>query len=148
MALMQDKLKQADYVRNVFAATIPQGTEFNEILNPAFWAHTSNKLHPTDRIEIMDEEGTYFAEVMVVSCAKNWAKVSVLRFHELSEAIPDSKATTAEELKAKKLEYKIDWTQDTKARVIRLADKQVLQENFPSKADAEKWLTSYLTSMA
>lgn len=148
MALMQDKLKQADYVRNLFAVTLPFGIKFEEVLNPEYWAHTASKLHPTDRIEIMDEEGTYFAEVMVISCAKNWAKVSVLRFNELSEAIPEAKAEGVKGIEDRKNEFKIDWTQASKARVIRISDRQVIQENFPSKADAEKWLVSYLTSMA
>jgi len=143
MALMQDKLNQAEYVRSVFAVTLPYGTPFDDIKNPAFWAHTAAKLHPTDRIEIMDEEGTYFAEVMVSSCARNWAKVSVLRFHELAESLPEGRSSAVDTLKDKMAEYEVDWTQNTKARVVRKSDREVIKENFASKADATKWLASY-----
>lgn len=145
MSLMQDRIKPAEYVRNVFAVVLPQGTKFEDVKDPAFWAHTASKLHPTDRIEVLDEEGTFFAELLVVACARNWAKVSVLRFHELTESIPDAKQQTSDAMKEERAKYKVDWQQGTKARVIRLSDKQTLVDNLPSKADAEKWLTTYLT---
>jgi hypothetical protein len=148
MALMQDKLNQAEYVRSVFAVTLPYGTPFDDIKNPAFWAHTAAKLHPTDRIEVVDEEGTYFAEVMVISCARNWAKVSILRFHELSESIPNAKDDASADIQDKLGEYTVDWTQNTRARVIRKSDREVIKENFASKADATKWLASYVINTA
>ena len=143
MALNQDAIKPAEFVRNVFAVTLPIGTPFEEVTKPEFWAHTAAKFHPTDRVEIMDAECTYFAEAIVISCARNWAKLSVLRFNELSESKPHVSTNVAERDK-----FKVDWTQNTKARVVRIADKQVIKEFVPSKADAEKWLTTYIDGMA
>lgn len=146
MALTQEKIKPAEFVRNVFAVVLPLGTKFEEIKDPAYWAHTAAKLHPTDRIEVMDEEGTFFAELLVVSCARNWAKVSVLRFHELVESLPTARQQQSDAMKDERAKYKVDWQQGTKARVIRLSDKQTLIDNLPSKADAEQWLTRYLST--
>ena len=145
MALNSDRIKPAEFARNVFAMTLPEGVTFEQAREPAFYAHIAAKLHPTDRIEVTDDEGTFFAELFVVSCARNWAKVSVLRYHELEESRPASNEKTdvffTEELK----KYRIDWTQNTKARVIRVLDKQVLSENHTSKAIAETWLRDYIT---
>lgn len=145
MALMQDSIKPAEYMRNVFAATLPPNTSFEDVKKEAFWAHVAAKFHPTDRVEVMDAEGTFFAELMIISCGRNWAKVSVLRFHELSETLPQAAAEATQKGSNSKLaEYEVDWTQATKARVVRLVDKEVIKENFPSKADAQKWLLSYV----
>lgn len=143
MALMQDSIKPAEYMRNVFAATLPPNTGFEEVKKEAFWAHVASKFHPTDRVEVMDAEGTFFAELMIISCGRNWAKVSVLRFHELSETLPQASAE-AKNSNSKLSEYTVDWTQATKARVVRKVDKAVLKENFPTKSEAQKWLMSYV----
>lgn len=146
MALNSDRIKPAEFARNVFAMTVPQGVTFEDVKKPEFYAHIAAKLHPTDHIEVTDDEGTFFAELFVVACARNWAKVSVLRFHELEESRPEADKEVGEAFAEELKKYKVDWTQNSKARVIRLTDKQVLSEQHASKAAAEKWLKDYITT--
>jgi len=64
-------------------------------------------------------------------------------FTELSESIPNAKDDASADIQDKLGEYTVDWTQNTRARVIRKSDREVIKENFASKADATKWLASY-----
>lgn len=137
MALTADRIKLAEYVRNIFVIVPELNTKLEDMLRPAFWSHVAAKLHPSDRIEVIAEDGTYFAEFYVVSCGRNWAKVSLLRMHELAEDTP-------EVTKAVSSEYEVQWAGgQEKARVIRLVDKQVLQAGLSSKKEAAEWLAKY-----
>ena len=138
-ALLQDRLKQAEYTRNVFSVVPEFGTKLEDMLKPEYWAHTGAKLHPTDRIEVIAEDNTWFAELFVVSCARNWAKVTTLRFVELAESTPDE--TPA-------IEYKINWGgQNVKHRVVRLSDNATIKDGFASAAEAKKWLADYESNL-
>jgi hypothetical protein len=147
MALTQDKLKLAEFARNVFAIELPPNTTIDDVKKPEFWAHVAGKLHPTDRIEVLDAEGTFFAELFVVACARNWAKVSVLRFVELVESVADGKKATKDELKDERAKYVVEWTQGDKGRVVRLSDKQVITKDHASKAAAEAWLEKFISEL-
>lgn len=139
MALVADRIKQAEFVRNIWAVTPEINTKFEDLKKPSYWAHVAAKLHPSDRIEVVSEDSTYFAELYVVSCGRNWAKVSVLRFIELEE---DQADMTQSET------HKVEWVGGSaKARVVRLEDNAVIKEGFQNKAEAAKWLEGHQKSL-
>lgn len=139
MVLTPERIKQAEFARNVFAISPEPNVKLADMLQPAFWSHVAAKLHPTDRIEVIPEDGTYFAEFYVVSCGRNWAKVSLLRMHELVEDTPEAASTAS-------VEYEVQWAGgQEKARVMRLSDKAVIQSGFATKKDAAEWLHKYET---
>ncbi len=39
-----------------------------------------------DRVEVMPEDGSYYAELIVLSCDKLWAKMAVVQYVQLAEA--------------------------------------------------------------
>jgi hypothetical protein len=134
MSIHQYRVKSAEYVRNIFSATPEIGTTFEDILKPEYWAHVAASFHPTDRIEVLAEDGSWFAELFIVSCGKNWAKVCTMRFVELSESV----AETPEDA------YRVIWRGAVhKHSVVRKSDSAVIKAEFPTAADAKKWLESY-----
>ena len=138
MALSPSNLKPAEYVRNVFAITPEHGVTIDDLKEPGYWAHVAAKLHPTDRIEVTSEDGTWFAEVFVNAAAHNWAQVTVLRFHELAEA-----AKPAVNVAPK---HSVQWKGQNKLHcVIRTSDKAVVKEGFTSAALANAWVADYET---
>ena len=131
-ALMQDRLKLAESTRMIFSVTPEQGVEFKDMLKPEYWAHVGAKLHPGARIEVLAEDNTWFAELFVVACARNWAKVTTLRFVELAESETPS---DPEDL------YDTNWGgANARHRVIRKTDKAVIKDGFATKADAKRWI--------
>lgn len=141
MALTADRIKLAEYVRNIFVINPEPNVKLEDMLQPAFWSHVAAKLHPSDRVEVIAEDGTYFAEFYVVSCGRNWAKVSLMRMHDLSEDEPKTEKPASGE-------YEVQWAGgQEKARIVRLVDKQVIQSGFASKKEAAEWLTKYETQL-
>lgn len=138
MALSPSSLKPAEYVRNVFAITPEHGVTIDDLKEPEYWAHVAAKLHPTDRVEVTSEDGTWFAEVFVTACARNWAQVSVLRFHELAEATKPAVSNSPKHI--------VQWKGQNKLHcVIRVSDKAVIKEAFTTAALANAWLADYET---
>jgi hypothetical protein len=134
MSITNSRVKDAAYVRNIFSATPEIGTKYEDVLKPEYWSHVAASFHPTDRIEVLSEDGSWFAELFVVSCGRNWAKVCPLRFVELSESVP----TEAQD------KFKVVWRgQVHKHSVVRIADNAVIKTEFATAADAKKWMDDY-----
>ena len=125
------RIEQAEFVRNVLHATPEAGTSHEEMLKPEYWTHVAKQLKPGTIIQAVPEDGLWFAEFYVVAASRTWAKVSLLRFHELSEiATPD--------VVDKGAEYKVEWGGAVhKWRLVRLSDKQVIKKEMQSKEDAQ-----------
>lgn len=130
--LTPDRFKQAEYVRNTFAISPEDGTPFEALLEPAYWSHIAAKLRPTDRIEVLAEDQSYFAEFIVTSASRVGANMVLLRKIDLSS---NTKAEpSAGGHRVIYAGVKAKW------RVSRVSDKATLKEGFENKQDAEKWL--------
>lgn len=84
--LASNRLHFAEHRRNIFSVTPEHGTPFEEILKDGYWAHVSAKMKPGDRVEVMAEDGSYFAELLVQDAGRLYAKVAALR-HVKLEAV-------------------------------------------------------------
>ena len=56
----------AEHVRRVHWYTAPTGVTIDDLMTPSYWEILARNFHPLDRIEIVDDAGTYFAELMVL----------------------------------------------------------------------------------
>ena len=134
MAITNNRVKEASFARNIFSVTPEINTQYEDVLKPEYWSHVAASFHPTDRVEVLAEDGAWFAELFVVSCGRNWAKVCELRFVELSESV-------ATEVQAK---HYVKWRgQVHQHAVVRVSDKEVIKQNFATSAEAKKWMDDY-----
>jgi hypothetical protein len=130
----------ADYVRTIHVATPAAGTKYEDILGAEYWKHVAVSFQPHSRIEVVPEDGTWFAELFIVSCGRNWANVLPLRHVELA-----APAVTPET----DPKYKVMWRGMThKHCVVRVSDKEVIKTEFATAAEAAKWLEEYEATVA
>lgn len=142
--LRTDALPLADSVRNVWVARVERAVEFKEVIYPGFWAHHSSKFSPWDRIEARAEDGTWFAELLVLDCSRTWAKVHVLSHVKLttedaSQTMAAMQAAYQEALK----DYEIKHRGPRGWSVVRTADGSVMQDVLGTKDAAAAWLASF-----
>ena len=136
--LTPDRIQGADFLRVIYAITPAIGTEIEHFLKPEYWAHVAAKFRPHTRIEAISEDNTWFAELIVLSCGPNWAKVKMLRFVELVDVSTDQAAPRADSA------YEVVWAGvKAKFRVVHKVDKTVPKEGFQTKVEAHKWLQDY-----
>ena len=137
--LSPDRIKEAEFVRTVFAVAVPAGTTLAEMASPAYWTHVAARLQNGSRLEVTPEDGAWYAELYVVACAKTWAKTVLLRqvALESSEPLPDETHG-----------FTIAWGGNLKKfRVVRDSDKAELKAEFPTKREAGAWLDNYLLAL-
>ena len=94
------RLKLAEAARNYWVVTVEQGTTRDDLKRPEFWALVSKDFRPYDRIDVQCDDGTFFAEYVVRTADRTWAKVQELAFHSLGTK--DVSLTEAEALEQRK----------------------------------------------
>ena len=145
-ALKASRFKSAELMRMIYTAVPEHGTEFEEILKPEYWAHVGHTMQPGSRIEVMPEDGSYFAELLVRDCRRLWASVALLRkvdFHDNEQIASQS---------AGGVSYSFQWRgPHAKHAVIRTApagNKDVMKEGFATRDQASVWLATHLSDIA
>lgn len=127
-----------------YTHTVSEGTEFADLLKPEYWAHVAQKLRPHTLIKVIPEDGSYWAELLVLSCDRLWAKVFVMRHYDLTEAIENDEATAS-----RLVEFEIQWKGPVKKHVvIRKSDRSILAEGIQTKGEAQLWLDGHLKTIA
>lgn len=133
-----EHLAQFEQVSTRYDAKIPIGVKLDDILKPEFWAHHSVRLTPFDEIRARAIDGSWMAYLVVLDCARTWARVHVLQVVNF----------TPIELSEQEVQAFIDAHQVVhrgphKWSVVRKSDSGVLHEGMASKADANTWLEKH-----
>ena len=140
MPLTINRIKPADYMRNIFAATVPGGVTLADISDGKYWTHIAKTLHISDRIEVTSEDGRMFAEIYVTSVVQNMVRVKLIRHVDLSDTdeIKDDEVSD--------LEVKFRG-QIAKHSVQNMNTKEVIKDGFATNAEAKQWMFNYETGL-
>ena len=137
--LQASALKEASGTYNRWAAVAEDGTTIEDLQRPEFWSHHAHKLRQMDIIDILAEDGSYYAEFMVLQSGVGFAKVLLLREVKLEVVSHDDDD----------LPVVVQWKgPQRKHSVIRKADGMVLRDGFTSKGDAWAFAGSYAKTVA
>lgn len=134
------QLQLAQFARNVFVLTVENTVAQSDILKPIFWTHIAEKLKKGDRVEVTPEDGSWYAEFMIVSSSSNWAKVVPLRVIQIDSDYVSAKALD---------EYYVKWASKALGfRVHRRGDGQVVKDKFETAESANTWIQTIQESAA
>lgn len=134
-ALSPERFKTAEYERAIHVANADEGTLPEDITQPDYWAHAASQIKPWDRIEVRANDGTWFAELLVLDVSRQWAKVHVLGVHRFSDF--DTSLTGA----TLNLPYFVTHKGPQKKWcVIRRVDNAILHEQASSPEEATTWM--------
>lgn len=127
-----------------YTYTVPEGTPFEDLIKADYWAHVAQKFRPHTIIKVVPEDGSYWAELLVLSCDRLWAKVFVMRHYDLQAVDADSAAVAS-----LADGFEVLWKGPMKKHVIvRKADGAILQAGIQQKTEANLWLTEHLKTIA
>ena len=137
MALKPINLKEADYVRHVFAIRLEADENFEDVLTPSYWAHVAAQLRVMDRVEVSPADGTWLAELVVSAVTNTEAKMSVYRFVELEPCkLPELGIGKADKVASADAYFRRWNAKDMSHEVIRKEDNIVVFQT-KDKAEAE-----------
>lgn len=118
-------------MRTIFAVKPEFGVTVEDMLKPEYWTHVAQQLRPLCRIEAVAEDGSWFAEFMVISTSKLAANVSLMRHVLLSEVKPSADGDT----------HFAKWAgPSAKYRVVRKSDNAAIKDGFDTQAQALIWI--------
>lgn len=147
LTLAPDRIGIADERRNIHYATVEIGTTIADLKDPAYWSLVSAKFRPYDRIEVIADDGTLWAEFLILACERTYARVYLLREHRLDTR--DVSLTRDVPIVPQMREsYDIRYLASTKHTVIRLSDQKAISENHPTRDAAEAWVREYTKTLS
>ena len=134
--LNERNFMSAEFARQSFRIIPESGVTIEQITSPEYWANVARRINPHDTIEVVPEDGAFYALLFVTNTGKLSVKTQVLQFVELSEKKPVVTLQDVDDL------FDIAYGGGVaKWRVIRKADKEaVSKEPFENRAEAEAWL--------
>ena len=137
--VLPSRFSSAEVSRNSWMVVPDVGVTPEDMLEPSYWAHVSERLRACDRIDAHAEDGKFYAEFLVISSSRQAAKVVLLRKHDLDAA--DAEASSSE--------FAVQWKgPHHKHAVVRLRDKATLQHGFDTKEAALGWIASNSRTLA
>ena len=129
-----DRVLPAEYERQEWVITTPEGVVPEDLKEPGFWAYTAERFRPYARLEIRADDGSWLAEAMVVACDRLWAKVHLLNVYELASPTVDLPGAQTE----------VRWRgPHAKWSVVRISDSEVLHDQCVNKDEAVLWHKNY-----
>ena len=131
-----ERFSVAEQLRKIHAYILPVGTNFEDVLTPEFWLPVLKDLQPWSRIEVCEEEGAYWAELLVRRVDHRGATVHVLRVHELGGV--GSTGRLPSNVDGAFIRFAGTHRQWTVER-----DGNNLRDGFPTEAAARMWLESH-----
>lgn len=130
--LAPPRLKLAEFVRSPFRAEPPAGTPLEAVLAPDYLGHVAERLRPGDKLEILPECMSYYAEALVVDATKLSARLAV--------TLGPIPLDAGEQVLASD-EFEARWISPAvRFGVVRKADEALVAKRLATKADADQWI--------
>ena len=139
--LSPTRFQGSDFARTLHVATVEENIGRDDLLLPEFWSNVAPRVRPWDRIEVRPDDGSFFAEYLVLSCGRVWVKVHELSYTDLS--VKEVSLSEAEEQDG----YKVRWMgPHKKFTVVRLSDKATMKDGM-EKDEATQWMSEHIKTV-
>jgi hypothetical protein len=133
LPLHPNNLVEAEVARRLLRVVPLVGVTLEQMKQPEYWAHVARSLQPNDKLEVLAEDGTWYAELLVRDATMTGARVVVLMYKDLD----DGGAPALERADLDVTHHpSLKWT------VIRKKDKKRLAENLPDRQAAQQWIAN------
>ena len=132
--LNPSRMKECEFERTVYTITTHENTSPEDLLKPEYWTNVAEKFKPFDKVEARADDGSWYAEFLVLETSRRWTRMHLLMQANLT--------TTDVSLTQSKLgEFNIEWKGPArKFCVIRASDQEMIHEGEQSKGTAHAWL--------
>jgi hypothetical protein len=118
--------------RNIWQIVPEDGTPYELLFDKDYWAVMASELRTYDRIEVLADNGSFWAELLVLMATKTQAAVMELRKIDISTS--SSTGSGAAEVEE---EFAVKWRgPHSKWSVIRKTDRSVVKQGFDDAGSA------------
>lgn len=136
VTMKANSVKFAEHVRNQYHGTPSAGHSEADIESREYWKHHSRNLRSGDHIELLWEDNSKWAKVIVVSADNFGASVCFL--HKPVNLQGKSKSSSSAPFATK-------WGgPHNKWQVVRSSDGEIIEKGMDARPDAERYITEKL----
>lgn len=128
MKILVPHFNLAEYSRNVWRVIALHGQTFDQFKDPEAWAHVSANFKRYDEVEIIAEDGSFFAKGIVLKVTKTSAIVHFYVHEDFEQEVSGS---------ADSSKYSIEWGGKAKWRIVRKSDGEIIESHISSKEEAQ-----------
>ena len=132
----------AKAARNFWCVTPVEGAKALDLCQPEYWKHVVMEvgLQPNDRVEATCQDGSWWAEYLVIHTGPHSAKLQLLREVSLEEVTDDELETET---------HFVKWiSPSNKYGVRRKSDNEIMKDGFLTKSLASIWMLQNLSKIA
>jgi len=135
-----NRLQPAAHYRTHYAAVVDENTTIEDLTREDYWSHVAMRLRQMDVIDVLAEDNSFYAELLVLQAGTGFAKVMLLREVKLDESLTDEGADER---------FSLVWKgPHRKWAVMRNSDKEILRDTFVSKEQAHIWRRDHVKALA
>lgn len=129
------RFQEAEFATKTWFVTVEHGVTFDQVRDPAFWAHIAQQVKPYEEFKVVQEDGSWIAWLLVLASDRAWVRTHVLSFHDLTkEKVPDVKSAA----------HRVEWKGPFhKWTVIRNSDGEMVKTKLDSKEAAGRELVEH-----
>ena len=143
-SLKINRFKNAEHARTIYYVSSEHGDTIDVLMRPEYWAHVAHALKSGDRIEVLAEDNTFYAEFHVFAAFPGGARVGLLRYEVFAA---NAKSVGMSDLGTP--DYRVEWKYNRyKWCVIRTSDGVVISKEHADEEAARNWLTEYRKALA
>ena len=132
--LNPSRMKECEFERTVYTCTTHENTSPEDLLKPEYWTNVAEKFKPFDKVEARADDGSWYAELLVLETSRRWTRMHMLAAHNLTT---QDVSLTQSKLQEFAVEFK---GPHRKHCVIRISDQEIIHEGESTKAGAHLWL--------
>jgi hypothetical protein len=133
--VLQNRFRLTEQARNSWAVVPADGTPYEDLFAPEYWAHVAASVRPGDLIEVRAEDGSYFALLYAVAVQRQAVAVIELLKKDLhSVRMPVIESGIAVEFKGPIRKWS----------VIRTKDNVIVSDKHDNRLAADNAAAEYL----
>lgn len=138
-ALTPGRMRPSEACWRVHAVLVESGTAPEAVMAPAFWSNVASRLRPLDRLEVMDDAGTWLMVLMVRATSASEAIVA-----RLWSVALQSSATLAPPQESA---FEVRW-RGHRHKWSAMSGETVLREGMESREEAEHYIRDHAKALA
>lgn len=137
--VLQSRFRLTEQARNTWAVIPEDGTPYEDLFAPEYWAHVAVTVRPGDLIEVRAEDGSYFALLYAVAVHRQAVAVCELLKKDLSAVkMPVVESGIIVEFKGPLRKWS----------VIRTKDNVIVSDKHESRLAADNAAAEYLRTIS
>lgn len=137
------RFKGAEFQRAQWVVTAHAHNQPEDLLRPDYWAHVAARLGPWHHIEARANDGSWYAEYLVLEAGRAWARVHMLHSWRLTTA--DVALSQAARMSPYEIVFR---GPDGLWSVVRKSDRAIVHQNEQTEGGALDWVNERLKADA